>query len=173
MPGPLDWFMQMLGGQIPAQGGQILQGQNPQGGGGGGYAPNGIASSGPGIMKPPIQQAIMQSPAGAERMAPDEAFQNWYQQRASQWGLNPNPDDPRQFYDYRAAWRNGAEPDETGHWPSDFKLHGHPNENVGGYSTISGQRVPGTPGLNAQELIKRGWAPNSSVVQALLNKRTQ
>ena len=28
---------------------------------------------------------------------------------------------PRAFYDYHAAWKAGAKPDKSGHWPSDFK----------------------------------------------------
>ncbi len=57
----------------------------------------------------------------------EQAFQGWYKERAGRLGLNPNPDDPGHYYDYRAAYLAGAEPDPaTGHWPSQFKTEGHP-----------------------------------------------
>ncbi|KKL18043.1 hypothetical protein LCGC14_2479460, partial [marine sediment metagenome] len=68
-------------------------------------------------------------------------FQNWYQQKAGEQGLNPNPDDPLHFYDYRAAFKAGAKPDKSGHWPSKFKLKGHPREIVDGINTRTGQPV--------------------------------
>lgn len=72
---------------------------------------------------------------------PDEArFQQWYGQRAGALGLDPNPDDPRHQYDYRAAFQAGAEPDPASkHWPSQFKRPGHPNRYVDGVDTITGQ----------------------------------
>ena len=41
----------------------------------------------------------------------EPAFQSWYQERATKAGINPNPDDPRHKYDYRAAYSAGAEPE--------------------------------------------------------------
>lgn len=73
--------------------------------------------------------------------AQEQEFQSWYQDRASKLGLNPNPDDPQHFYDYRAAHRAGAEPDETGHWPSQFKQEGHPRMVVNGVNTKTGQTL--------------------------------
>lgn len=62
-------------------------------------------------------------------------FQDWYAGHAKRLGLNRNPDDPQHHYDYRAAYRAGATPDKTGHWPSQFKTEGHPrtfiNEQTG------------------------------------------
>jgi hypothetical protein len=89
----------------------------------------------------------------------DAAFRQWYQRMAQQYGLSSNPDAPDQFYDYRAAFRAGAKPDASGHWPSAFKKAGHPNEVVGGFNTRTGERVPGTPRANAAELIQMGWEP--------------
>jgi hypothetical protein len=72
----------------------------------------------------------------------DEAeFQSWYADRAKRQGLNPNPDDPQHFYDYRAAHAAGAEPDATGHWPSKFKLEGHPRMVLNGVNTKTGEHV--------------------------------
>jgi len=53
-------------------------------------------------------------------------FTTWYAKHAKQLGLNPDPDDPKHFYDYRAAFKAGVEPDEKGHWPDTYKLPGHP-----------------------------------------------
>lgn len=91
-------------------------------------------------------------------MPQDEgAFRSWYADKAKQYGLNPNPDDPEQFYDYRAAFRAGAKPDASKHWPSQFKRAGHPNEVVGGFNTRTGERVPGTKRASEAELVKSGW----------------
>jgi len=69
----------------------------------------------------------------------EQSFRKWYGERASRLGLDPNPDDPRHHYDYRAAYKAGAEPDEAGHWPSRFKAPDHPNRYVGGVDTITGE----------------------------------
>jgi hypothetical protein len=58
-------------------------------------------------------------------------FRLWYRQQANEYNLNPDPDAPLQFYDYRRAWLAGAAPDKSGHWPSKFKKSGHPNLFVG------------------------------------------
>lgn len=63
----------------------------------------------------------------------ETGFKGWYKGWSEGLRLNPNPDDERQLYDYRSAFRSGATPDGTGHWPSEFKFtqetHGidHPN----------------------------------------------
>lgn len=62
-------------------------------------------------------------------------FKQWYQNRTSKLGLNPNPDDPKHYYDWRGAYLSGAEPDKEGHWPSKFKQEGHPNLYVDGRDT--------------------------------------
>ena len=38
----------------------------------------------------------------------ESGFQRWYGAIAKQQGLDPDPDDPRQRYDYRAAYVAGA-----------------------------------------------------------------
>jgi hypothetical protein len=50
-----------------------------------------------------------------------------------------NPDDPRHFYDWRAAYSAGATPDESGHWPSEFKREGHPRLIIDGIDTRTGE----------------------------------
>lgn len=89
-------------------------------------------------------------------------FQRWYASQAEQWDLNPNPDDPSQFYDYRAAYLAGAKPNASGHWPSQFKKAGHPNEIVGGFNTRTGDRMPGFPRATFGNLIDLGWAPETA-----------
>ena len=77
-----------------------------------------------------------------ETPAPEERrFQNWYAEQSAKLGLDPNPDDPRHFYDYRAAFKAGAQPDETGHFPSEFKLEGHPRLILEGIDTRTGEKV--------------------------------
>ena len=59
-------------------------------------------------------------------------FRNWYTNAIAPLGLNPNPDDPGHFYDYRGAWVSGvpAPTAEGGHWPSIYKHDDHPNRFV-------------------------------------------
>lgn len=70
----------------------------------------------------------------------EEEFQNWYAEHAKKLDLNPDPDDPRHFYDYRKAFLSGIEPDEKGHWPSEFKLEGHPRMFLNGINTKTGEK---------------------------------
>jgi len=69
----------------------------------------------------------------------EEEFQKWYKDQAKKTGINPNPDAPEHFYDYRAAYKAGAKPDASGHWPSEFKLEGHPNLYINGIDTRTGK----------------------------------
>ena len=94
----------------------------------------------------------MVSPSKNETSAPvstelwgneDEAnFKAWYSSWADRTGINPNPDDPKHYYDYRAAYRAGAypQPNESGeyHWPYEFKADNHPNRYVDGIDTKTG-----------------------------------
>jgi len=71
----------------------------------------------------------------------EKKFQEWYASHAKALKLNPNPDDPRHFYNWRAAYTAGAKPDKSGHWPSTFKIEGHPRMIVGGINTKTGRAV--------------------------------
>lgn len=67
--------------------------------------------------------------------AEEPAFQNWYKQWAERTGISPDPDEPEHRYDYRAAYRNNAQPtvdasDGMYHWPSAHKHADHPNRYV-------------------------------------------
>lgn len=57
-------------------------------------------------------------------------FRKWYAGHATKLGLNIDPDKSEHHYDYRAAFLANAIPDETGHWPSKFKLLSHPNRYI-------------------------------------------
>lgn len=90
----------------------------------------------------------------------EQEFQTWYADRAARLGLDPNPDNPQHFYDYRAAHAAGAEPDQTGHWPSEFKREGHPRMIVDGLNTKTGQpasfleEIQNKPTAFAQEILQ-------------------
>lgn len=87
---------------------------------------------------------------------PELDFQQWMQEKRI---------DPRELdvYDFRAAMMAGADRDESGHWPSDFKRENHPNLVVGGFNTKTGQRVPGAKlAGSVQELIQLGWEPETA-----------
>jgi len=77
-------------------------------------------------------------------------------------GSTPGTPEANEFYDYEAARKAGAKPDASGHWPSEFKKPGHPNEIVGGFNTRTGERVPGTPRMSEAELVAHGWSPESA-----------
>ncbi len=65
-------------------------------------------------------------PKGTSRKELD--FQKAYKAHAAANRLNPNPDDPLHFYDYRKAYRAGElKTDSKGHGTSKYKLEGHPN----------------------------------------------
>lgn len=93
----------------------------------------------------------------------DSGFDAWYSQMAKKHDLSPDPDSPEQMYDYRAAFKAGAKPDASGHWPSTFKRKGHPNEIVGGFNTRTGEPEPGHEQItDVQKLIEMGWEPASA-----------
>ncbi|MGH7468413.1 MAG: hypothetical protein ACRENP_10560 [Longimicrobiales bacterium] len=68
-------------------------------------------------------------------------FERWYAKHSAQLYFDPDPDNPLHFYDWRAAFRSGAEPDREGHWPSEFKREGHRRLVVYGVDTRTGQPV--------------------------------
>jgi hypothetical protein len=70
----------------------------------------------------------------------EKNFQGWYAERAKNMGLNPNPDDPRHFYDTRGAWLKGHR-STTEHLPDTYKLPGHPS--------FSDQSIYYRPGMKA------------------------
>jgi hypothetical protein len=86
-------------------------------------------------------------------------FQDWYKQNFASRGINPNPDDPLHYYDYRKAFQEGmqltpdpSDLDERGrprlHGDSKYKLPGHPREYLetpqGRLHTPTGKVTPGS-----------------------------
>lgn len=96
---------------------------------------------------------------GKTVLAPQDeiVFRAW----ATEWGL-PMEHIETAPYDYRAAFLANAEPDPSGHWPSDFKTEDHPNIVVGGFHTQTLDRVPGTPRASETELRRLGWSRDSA-----------
>jgi hypothetical protein len=84
----------------------------------------------------------------------EKSFQEWFAEKARKAGINPNPDDPAHFYDYRAAYSAGVEPklNEEGKykWPSLYKREGHPNMVVDGVNTKTGKYE------NVKRLLEKG-----------------
>lgn len=103
-------------------------------------------------------------------------FQEWYKKRAKIAGINQNPDDPRQKYDYRAAYMAGVEPEinkEDGlyHWPSEFKADDHPNRFVNGIDTKYG-----TPINNSGDIfdsIEQEQPKELTPLQQHINRKTE
>ena len=62
----------------------------------------------------------------------DPDFLDWYSNMAELSGIDPNPDDPRHYYNYRAAYESGASLDKKKHLPSEFKHDLHPNRFIVG-----------------------------------------
>lgn len=72
----------------------------------------------------------------------ESAFQNWYALNAKLNHIDPNPDHPLHYYDFRRAFLAGEGPGLDRHWSSEFKLAGHPNRYVDGVDTITGNPAP-------------------------------
>ena len=88
-------------------------------------------------------------------------FQRQYAQVSMINNLDPDPDDPMHFYDYRGLFK------ETGslavgterHFPSKFKLLGHPNLIVDGKDTRTGKAATAgliTKNQEAHDAVPRG-----------------
>lgn len=112
----------------------------PGGGDMGGGAGPGVPDMGATIGPPTPADAGLPLNAPLPQFAPPQEarFQAWYQPLAASNGIDANPDAPEHFYDYRRAYLAGAAPDETGHWPSQFKLPGHPRTYINGTDTRTG-----------------------------------
>jgi hypothetical protein len=65
----------------------------------------------------------------------EQAFRTWYAMQAQKFRLNPDPDDPRHYYDFRRAFQSGFQP--SGHWPSEFRLAGNPDREVDRMDTLA------------------------------------
>lgn len=121
--------------------------------------------------RPPVTGGILSTSASKPIPDSDEvAFQKWYAGHASTLGINPNPDDPQHKYDYRAAYKAGAIPDASGHWPSQFKAPDHPNRYVNGVDTITGQSITSAPSTGLLRFQDKWQSPTSGVPQLPANR---
>jgi hypothetical protein len=82
-------------------------------------------------------------PTNRVKLEPNQEarFQKWYGEHAARLGINPNPDDPKHKYDYRAAFQNNSGPGADGHWDSRYKDDDHPRRFVDGMDTKTGKQV--------------------------------
>ena len=63
-------------------------------------------------------------------IAKESDFLRWYWEMSLMTGLDLDPDTPEHYYDYRAAYLAGDEPERNTQgqwkWPSRHKTKGHP-----------------------------------------------
>lgn len=78
----------------------------------------------------------------------EEDFQKWYAKISEYKGLNPDPDDENQYYDYRTYWlenpeaaRKMLEDDPEAHFTDRYKYPGHPT--FSNESMYSDEEYPG------------------------------
>ena len=100
--------------------------------------------------RPPLERGL------TKRLDPfqEVGFKKWYAKlpMVTAGLLDPDPDSPGHLYDWRAAFASGISPNESNHWPSQFKMPGHEREVLGGVSTVTGQAV--SPGAVLREFTR-------------------
>ena len=101
----------------------------------------------------------------------EEAFQRQYKKIAAAQGLDPDPDNPLHFYDYRKALAAGASPDKDRHWPSEHKRLGHPNLIVEGRDTRTGKKA--APELGLQNVLTRASTIKREKVKRLRKAKSK
>jgi hypothetical protein len=87
----------------------------------------------------------------------DDVFRKWYDDWATKYNMNPNPDDPSHKYDYRGAFAAGVNPPDVSkgeHWPSMFKADDHPNRFVDGIDTKTGEPANESTGVFTRSLTE-------------------
>ena len=123
------------------------------------------------LAPPPMQQDATGLPTGPGQAAP-QGFDQWYAGEAQKLGINPNPDDPRHHYDYRAFYKamlagQVQPPEQTeGHFSSQFKTDGNEREMLKDrqgrvFNTRSGAYADGSP-VSEEELRAATTAPTLS-----------
>jgi hypothetical protein len=72
----------------------------------------------------------------------ENKFLDDYKKIANQIGIDPDPDNPLHYYDYRSAWKNGdMKVGDELHFSSTYKLPGHPRLVVNGKDTRTGEKA--------------------------------
>ncbi len=103
----------------------------------------------------------------------EQKFQTEFAKVAEANNININPDDPLHFYDYRALFEETGELKSTRkHFPSKFKLLGHPNLIVDGKDTRTGEKATKSlieANKKANETVTAGQQPDTSQLFELLS----
>lgn len=71
----------------------------------------------------------------------EKAFRKDYAALAKKLDIDPDPNDPRHFYNYRAAWTDNNMKAVDGHLPSQYKVTGHPDRFIDGIDTMTGREA--------------------------------
>ena len=81
-------------------------------------------------------------------------FETWYANISKKLGLNPNPDDSNQQYDYRGFYKKfgNVQMNKGEHFTDEFKLPGHPT-----FSIESKYSNPKTLGGNWNQMNDSSW----------------
>lgn len=119
----------------------------------------------------------MTAPVDLLSASRERAFREWYSSVAAKLGINPDPDDPEHYYDYRSFFDaisrgEAVSPDQPGgHFPSQFKRPGHPRmrlKDSGGklFDTKDGAYLDGTS-PSKKELSYLNEAPDQPVLSRL------
>lgn len=101
------------------------------------------------------------------------AFQYWYSDVAKKYGLPPDPKDPRQEYDYRAAFEEGnMRLGEGGELPAKYRTLMHPGrfrqtENGRWFDTAEDKLMP----ENVDSML--GWFQNRQRVNQMAQMQQQ
>ena len=98
----------------------------------------------------------------------EDKFQSWYKGWADYLKINPDPDAPEHFYDYRAAYRSGAAPsaESNWHWPSQFKKEGHPNLIVDGIDTRTGKKAVNLKAYDPVSIMSKAIVPANQAAKS-------
>lgn len=101
--------------------------------------------------------------------AKSDGFDQWYAKVAAKRGLDPNPDAPEHYYDYRSFYSDVQagkvkDPEDGGHFTSAYKLPGHPREFLNDsrgrrFDTKAGTYVGTGEPVSARELDNAEFSP--------------
>jgi len=142
---------------------------------------NPLLAAGP--RTPPLRGDATSDPNNPLLVAAREPeFRRWYSKIADKLGINPNPDDPEHYYDYRAFYgdmlQGKAEAPDAwgGHFTSKYKLPGHPRtylddgqgrifdtrsgqylngDTVSNENLTASERSPDMPGFDPQQALTK------------------
>ena len=86
-----------------------------------------------------------------------ESFKQWWGKVLKVHNYAKDPDDPRHYYDYRAAFKSGHKiPEKGGHWSSQYKHDLHPNRYIRENGKWSDTKYGESAGQ--EDVIMQKWA---------------